>query len=91
LAGENIPVEARIIACCDSWHAMRSDRAYRKALTHEAALTELLENSGSQFDPAVVDALLQVIEGNTTQETVDSRVAVGATPQAGMTVSPQPL
>ena len=51
LAGERIPLEARIIACCDTWNAMRTDRAYRKALSHEVALAELTANSGTQFDP----------------------------------------
>jgi HD-GYP domain-containing protein (c-di-GMP phosphodiesterase class II) len=62
LAGEEIPLEARIIACCDTWNAMRTDRAYRKALSHEVALTELMANSRTQFDPTVVEALLNVIE-----------------------------
>ena len=38
LAGEEIPLEARIITCCDSWNAMRTDRSYRKALPPEVAL-----------------------------------------------------
>jgi putative nucleotidyltransferase with HDIG domain len=61
LAGERIPLEARIIACCDTWNAMRTDRAYRKALSHEVALAELTANSGTQFDPMVVEALVKVI------------------------------
>ena len=61
LAGELIPLEARIIACCDTWNAMRTDRAYRKALSHEVALAELTANSGTQFDPMVVEALVKVI------------------------------
>ena len=63
LAGEAIPLEARIIACCDSWDAMRTDRAYRKALSHEVARAELIANSGHQFDPGIVTALLKMIEG----------------------------
>ena len=51
LAGEEIPLEARIITCCDSWNAMRTDRAYRKALSHDVALAELIANTGTQFDP----------------------------------------
>ena len=62
LAGEEIPIQARIIACCDSWNAMRTDRAYRKALTHEVAIAEVRANSGSQFDPRVVEVLLRVVE-----------------------------
>jgi putative nucleotidyltransferase with HDIG domain len=63
LAGEAIPLEARIISCCDSWDAMRTDRAYRKALSHEVARAELLANTGHQFDPRIVAALLKLIEG----------------------------
>jgi putative nucleotidyltransferase with HDIG domain len=62
LAGEQIPLEARVIACCDSWNAMRTDRIYRKALPLEVALDELTGNAGSQFDPALVEALLPIIE-----------------------------
>jgi HD-GYP domain-containing protein (c-di-GMP phosphodiesterase class II) len=59
LAGESIPLGARIITVCDSYHAMTSDRTYRKALSHEVALTELCACAGSQFDPAVVEAFLR--------------------------------
>ncbi len=61
LAGEAIPLEARIITCCDSWNAMRTDRAYRRALSHEAAVAELVSNAGAQFDPRVARATLQVV------------------------------
>ena len=61
LAGEEIPLEARIVAACDTWNAMRTDRAYRKALSHEQAMAELLAGSGTQFDPAVVTSLVRVI------------------------------
>jgi putative nucleotidyltransferase with HDIG domain len=62
LAEEAIPLEARIVACCDTWNAMRTDRPYRKALAHDVALTELLANSGTQFDPRVVSAVVRVVE-----------------------------
>jgi putative nucleotidyltransferase with HDIG domain len=61
LAGEQIPLEARIIACCDSWNAMRTDRVYRPALGHDTAVVELLTNSGRQFDPRAVEALISII------------------------------
>jgi putative nucleotidyltransferase with HDIG domain len=61
LVGDEIPLESRIIACCDTWNAMRTDRSYRKALSYEVALTELHANSGTQFDPGVVDALVRVV------------------------------
>jgi putative nucleotidyltransferase with HDIG domain len=64
LAGEAIPLEARIIACCDSWNAMRTDRPYRSALSHQVAVAELRANSGSQFDPLVVEVLLRVVAGS---------------------------
>jgi putative nucleotidyltransferase with HDIG domain len=61
LAGEGIPLEARIITCCDSWSAMRTDRPYRGAMSYEAAAAEMLLHSGAQFDPAVVAAMLPVV------------------------------
>jgi HD-GYP domain-containing protein (c-di-GMP phosphodiesterase class II) len=60
-AGEEIPLVARIVCCCDAFHAMTSDRAYRKALPFEDALAELRANSGSQFDPQVVEALVALV------------------------------
>lgn len=57
LAGEAIPVESRIVFCCDAFNAMTTDRSYRSAMTAEAALTELRDNAGTQFDPAVVEAV----------------------------------
>ena len=60
LAGEAIPVAARIVACCDAYHAMTSDRPYRRALAPEDAKDELRRGRGTQFDPQVVDALLRV-------------------------------
>jgi HD-GYP domain-containing protein (c-di-GMP phosphodiesterase class II) len=62
LVREAIPLEARIITCCDSWNAMRTDRPYRKALSHELACAELEANAGHQFDPKVVRAFLNVVQ-----------------------------
>jgi HD-GYP domain-containing protein (c-di-GMP phosphodiesterase class II) len=53
--GEEIPLGGRIFAVADTLDAMTSDRPYRDALRWEAASTEIVEHSGSQFDPAVVD------------------------------------
>ena len=61
LAGEAIPLEARIIAACDAYHAMTSDRPYRAALSQEVAIAELRDCAGRQFDPAVVEALVAVL------------------------------
>jgi hypothetical protein len=62
LAGEEIPLGARIILACDAWDAMTSDRPYRTAMPRPAARDELRRFSGSQFDPAAVDALLEVLD-----------------------------
>jgi putative nucleotidyltransferase with HDIG domain len=61
LAGEEIPIEARIISCCDTWNAMRTDRPYRKALDYETAEAELRSAAGTQLDPGLVEALLEVV------------------------------
>ena len=63
LAGETIPVAARIILACDAYHAMVSDRPYREAMPHHAAMAELTANAGSQFDPKVVEALVGYLYG----------------------------
>jgi HD-GYP domain-containing protein (c-di-GMP phosphodiesterase class II) len=57
-AGEQIPIIARIVCCCDAFNAMTSDRSYRKALPRHEAIAELKRSRGTQFDPAVVDALI---------------------------------
>ncbi len=58
LAREDIPRYARIIAVADGWHAMTEDRPYRRALSHDAAIRELISQRGRQFDPEIVDAFL---------------------------------
>jgi len=62
LKGENIPIEARIISVVDAYHAMISDRPYRKALSEEAALNELKSKAGTQFDPGIVEVFIKVHE-----------------------------
>ncbi|MDQ2981897.1 MAG: HD-GYP domain-containing protein [Actinomycetota bacterium] len=62
LAGEEIPLLARIVACCDAFSAMTSDRSYRKALPEHEAVAELRRGRGTQFDPRVVDALVETLE-----------------------------
>jgi HD-GYP domain-containing protein (c-di-GMP phosphodiesterase class II) len=61
LAGDAIPLEARIITVCDSWNAMRTDRPYRRALPEREAVDELVACSGSQFDPEIVSVLLDIV------------------------------
>jgi len=76
LAGEEIPLEARIVTCCDSWNAMRTDRAYRKALAPEVALEELKANSGRQFDPRIVEVVTAIV--GQTAEAPEPAPAAGA-------------
>jgi HD-GYP domain-containing protein (c-di-GMP phosphodiesterase class II) len=61
LAGDAIPPAARIVAACDSFNAMTTTRSYRKALPVSHAVEELRRCAGTQFDPAVVTALLAVV------------------------------
>ena len=56
LAGENIPLGSRIIAVCDAFDAMTSDRLYGRAISVDAALSELKRCAGTQFDATIVDA-----------------------------------
>ncbi|MGC4042732.1 MAG: HD domain-containing protein [Armatimonas sp.] len=63
LAGEEIPLTARILAVADVYDALTSSRSYRSAWSHERALTVIREGVGTHFDPALVDAFLKVIDG----------------------------
>jgi putative nucleotidyltransferase with HDIG domain len=63
LAGEDIPIAARMFAIVDAWDAMRTDRPYRAALPREAALAEIEACAGTHFDPAVVEAFLLMMRG----------------------------
>lgn len=64
IAGDQIPLVARIIAAVDAYHAMVSNRPYRKALPPDAIRAELLRCSGTQFDPNVIEALLHLTTGD---------------------------
>jgi len=59
LKGEEIPLAARIFAVADAYSAMTSDRPYRKAVPHTAAMREIRSSAGTQFDPTVVEAFLE--------------------------------
>jgi putative nucleotidyltransferase with HDIG domain len=62
LAGESIPLAARIFAVVDTWDAMLSDRPYRKALPREEVIAQIKTESGSHFDPQVVEAFIKLIQ-----------------------------
>jgi HD-GYP domain-containing protein (c-di-GMP phosphodiesterase class II) len=62
LKGAEIPLAARIVFVCDAYNAMTTDRPYRRGMGPDAAVKELVDNSGTQFDPMVVAALVSVVE-----------------------------
>jgi HD-GYP domain-containing protein (c-di-GMP phosphodiesterase class II) len=74
LAGEEIPLEARIVLAADAFCAMTADRAYRKALSVDGAIAELRRCAGTQFDETVVDALITVLERPTTPPATNGNV-----------------
>jgi HD-GYP domain-containing protein (c-di-GMP phosphodiesterase class II) len=63
-AGEEIPVEARIVLVCDAFHAMVTDRPYRGRMPRAEAVERLVESAGTQFDPTVVKAFVRLFEAN---------------------------
>lgn len=62
LKGDEIPLNARIIAIADAYDSLVSKRIYREGLSHEEALKKIKEQSGSQFDSAIVDAFMSIID-----------------------------
>jgi len=65
LSGDDIPIGSRIILACDAYHAMTSNRPYRKAMSHAEAIEEIARCAGSQFDPAVTGMLIGSLYGTT--------------------------
>jgi diguanylate cyclase (GGDEF)-like protein len=63
LMGDEIPLGARVVAVCDAFHAMTTDRPYREAVTREQALAELQRCAGRQFDPMVVESFTRLVAG----------------------------
>jgi putative nucleotidyltransferase with HDIG domain len=63
LAGEEIPIESRVISACDAFNAMTTNRPYRRAMSLEGAIEELRRCTGSHFDPRIVQALLDELAG----------------------------
>jgi HD-GYP domain-containing protein (c-di-GMP phosphodiesterase class II) len=78
LKGEEIPIGSRIVSVLDAYDAMISNRCYRRGLSHEETGRRLIENSGTQFDPVVVQIFMEIAE----QEAADVFAATGVGPSA---------
>lgn len=87
LAGEEIPIYARIVAVADSYDAMSSRRIYRNALTKQQIREEIVKNRGKQFDPAVVDAFLRLFDENRLEIEAVSEPEATGTREASMFIS----
>ncbi len=84
LKGEAIPLEARVVSACDAFNAMTTTRSYRRAMPLEHAIGEMHKCSGSQFDPSVVDALVEVVQA------ADASIAFGeATASSSLDTRPR--
>ena len=68
LAGQNIPLHARIVSVCDAYHAMTSTRPYRQRRTPDFALAQLEAGKGSQFDPILVDYFIQMMRKRAAED-----------------------
>lgn len=75
LAGETIPFEARVVAVVDAFHAMISDRPYRKAIAPRRALEILQSGRGTQWDPLIVDAMLGLFSAGRKQQAPQKRAS----------------
>ncbi len=87
LIGEEIPIAARVVFACDAYNAMTTDRPYRGAMARDAAIAELKANTGTQFDPRIVAALIKVVERGqvvplTTTDGVRAVLAGAPVPQS---------
>jgi diguanylate cyclase (GGDEF)-like protein/putative nucleotidyltransferase with HDIG domain len=90
LAGEEIPMTARILSVVDCFDAIREDRQYRNGMGREQSCQFLLDNSGSQFDPSVVDAFLSnlsIFEEEIVAHKASAQVFVSPSTQAGLAES----
>src|SRR6266516_6713902 len=73
-AGEEIPLEARIVFVCDAFHAMTSDRPYRKALPEREAIRRLKLSKGRQFDPRVTDVFVELVEEGVVKQLTTAKL-----------------
>ena len=75
LAGNEIPIGARITAIADSWDAMVSDRPYRAGLAEDEAVRRLRQGAGSQWDAGIVSVFLDLLNSGLTQRVTASQLA----------------
>jgi diguanylate cyclase (GGDEF)-like protein len=68
ISGEDIPLASRIIAVCDAYHAMTSERPYAKAVSQDDAIAELRRCAGTHFDPVVVDVTVATLRGERSMD-----------------------
>ena len=85
LAGEDIPLASRIVSVCDAYNAMTTDRSYRRALPVADAIAELERCAGTQFDPAVVAAVVAVVA---VPSRPDWQLTLGGAPAAAEAPAP---
>ena len=90
LAGEDIPLAARIVFCCDAYNAMTTDRPYRKAMHRDDALAEIRDNAGSQFDPTIAAALERVVLNDERYPRLVEGVAASHSIAAALNVGREP-
>ena len=88
LAGQNIPLHARIVAVCDAFHAMTSTRPYRQRRTPEFALAQLEAGKGTQFDPIIVDYFVQMMRKRVAEHPELAEPEAGHDPSAGGMTGP---
>src|SRR6185312_4520532 len=82
LRGTDIPLGARILAVADTFDALTSDRPYRTGMELPKARVILQDGSGQQWDPAVIEAMLRVLEARAGQLTAQAESAVGMVAEA---------
>src|SRR5262249_26304434 len=85
LKGDEIPVEACIVSCCDAFDAMTTTRSYRQAMPLEKALSELEAGAGSHFSPRVAQVVVELLrhEAETASAHVSARVQLAPAPAPG--------
>ena len=88
LTGEQIPLGSRVILAADTYHAITSDRPYRRARSHQHAIDELVRCTGSQFDPGVTEILIVYLEHSHALETRAAQNGARAQPPTQRTDAP---